>query len=217
MGCCGSKKQAVPDSYFNFLTYLHGHADTFGELFPPVYHRSFIRDLVKVMSKHGRVQFVVDDLYLVGRHKNITLESLKILEALFKVGACVPFHIHKQKIVVPGFFPNEREMNMVIFNFLVACNERMWRSIDTCIHANQITLQPGPVPALPWAANRPPPPSIPPPLQSLEQKYRALSEPGASDVELAMAISLSEIEGRQNPPANVNIPQPSAPLKPSLE
>ncbi len=221
-GCCCAKKSNTPDSYFIFLSYSHGPVESFAELFSPAFEKCFIRDLIKVMSKHGRVQFDAKNLYLVGRHQDITLESLKILEALFKVGACVPFFVRKNRIVAVNIFPNEHQRGSFNLNFLVACNVELWQSIDTCLHADQITLRPGPIPALPWGANRPPPPSIPralssPPLQSLEQKYRALPEPGASDVELAMALSLSEVEGRQNPPANVNIPQPSAPLKPPSE
>lgn len=114
-----------------YTEFLHGQVISFDEIFPALYKKAFWRDMVEIMS-HGRVQYTLADLYLVGQYKNINQFSMALLFKLFGLGACVPFRIHNNQLVIEKEFPSVEKRNKQKYNFIVACSSDVWDRINTC-------------------------------------------------------------------------------------
>lgn len=166
-------------SYLDFILYLHGQVENFEQYLSNPAIQMFRRDMVKMMSKYGKVSFKYENLYLVGQQQHIAPLSTIILMQLQNKGACVPFTCDYRGIIISRTFPTVQERQAKKYNYLVACNRMVWNEIDTCKNADGLVINYNNINVgQPYEGKAPP-------IQNMEDQ-----------LEIAMALSLSEQEAK---------------------
>lgn len=201
---CMAKTPAIA-SYLDFILYLHGQVEDFEHFLPSSTVQMYRRDMVKIMSKYGKVSFQYEDLYLVAKQPNITPLSTLILIQLHNKGACVPFTCDYRGITISRTFPTVKERQEKRYNYLVACSREMWAEINTCKKATDLAINYHPngnnLHGLEGSEVKNLYQPLPPP-QNMNDDPQA--------IEIAMALSLSEQENNL-PPIYKPLPPKNSP------